>query len=63
MFGLTWLETMKLATFTLMALAEAKIKMKGLEMPDKGFFFMEKSDEKHMGLPDNNKAYNLGLQY
>jgi len=48
---------MKLATFTLMALAEAKIKMKGLEMPDKGFFFMEKSDEKHMGLPDNNKAY------
>ena len=54
---------MKLATFTLLALAEAKLKLKSLDIPDKGFFFIEKSDEKHMGLPDDNKAYNPGLQY
>ena len=63
LFELTWLETMKLATFTLLALAEAKLKLKSLDIPDKGFFFIEKSDEKHMGLPDDNKAYNPGLQY
>jgi len=57
LFELTWLETMKLATFTLLALAEAKLKLKSLDIPDKGFFFIEKSDEKHMGLPDDNKAY------
>ena len=49
---------MKLAACMVLAVAEAKLKIKNLDIPDASFFTFAHSDEKHMGLPDNNPAYS-----
>jgi len=49
---------MKLAACMVLAVAEAKLKIKNLDIPDLSFFTYAHSDEKHMGLPDNNPAYH-----
>ena len=51
------IEIMKLAACIFVATAEAKLKIKNLDIPDVSFFTYAHSDEKHMGLPDNNPAY------
>merc|ERR1739848_428755 len=52
-------EIMKLASFAVLALAEAKLKLKQLEIPDAGFFELDfTGDEKHHGSPDDDKLYS-----
>merc|ERR1712198_391439 len=49
---------MKLAACMVLAVAEAKLKIKNLDIPDASFFTFAHSDEKHMGLPVNKKRKN-----